>query len=242
MHSAKHTLHDLIGRESLSAFPRHRIHHIPHIPRHRKLIIQIAQRLRSAPLLADLEKLDPDLPCRSIELVEFPRRGNNGRFHVVGWHTVSDNDDVHRFAVLRALLLAHAEIGTQEAVETASCRGATAWTDGVEDTLDIVFGGDVFVFGRVALVQEINVNAIGVEARADGSDGGEGVGNFAPGSAGHAAGVVDEEFGVEGGEEGEFAVWVGGHVACDDGLVSGRGVSGWLVCRWRTAGGRWVAL
>lgn len=103
----------------------------------------------------------------------------------------------------------------------------------------------MFVFGRVALVQEIDVDAIGVEARADRGDSGEGVGDFAPGSAGHAARVVDEEFGVEGGEEGEFAVWVGGHVACDDGFVSGRGVSGWVVCRcrrrswWRTAGGRW---
>lgn len=246
MHGAKHALHDLVGREPLSALPRHRVDHIPHIACHSELIVQIAQRLRGASLLADLEELDPDLPRGGVELVEFPRRGDDGRFHVVGRHAVGDDDDVHRLAVFRALLLALAEVRAQEAVEAASGRGAAARADGVEDALDVVLGGDVFVFGGVGLVQEIDVDAVGVEARADWGDGGEGVGDFAPGAACHAAGVVYEKFGVKGGEEGEFAVRVGGHVAGDDGFVGGRSISGGQLCRSRrrrswlwTAGGGW---
>lgn len=248
MHGAKHTLHDLVGRETLSALPRHRVHHIPHIARHGQLVVQVAQRLRGAPLLADLEELDPDLPRGRVELVEFPRGGDDGRFHVISRHAVGDDDDVHRLAVFRAFLLALPEVGAQEAVEAASGRGAAARADGVKDALDVVLGGNVFVFGGVGLVQEIDVDAVGVEARADGGDGGEGVGDFAPGAAGHAAGVVYEELGVESGEEGEFAVRVGGHVTGDNGFVSGRGISGGQLCRSRrrrswlwTAGGGWCS-
>lgn len=219
MHRPKHTLQNLIRRQPLPAIPRHRIHHIAHIARFRQLIIQFPQCLRGAPLVTDLEELDADLPRGRVEFVQFLRRGNDGGLDVVGGHAVRDDDDVDGFAVFVPLLLAFAEVGAEEGVEAAAGRGAAAGADGVENLLDGLLGGDVFVLGRVALVEEVDVDAVGVVGGADAGDGGEGLGGFAPGASGHGAGIVNDEFGVEFGEEGELVVWVGGHVAGDDGAV-----------------------
>jgi len=72
----------------------------------------------------------------------------------------------------------------------------------VEDDLDVCGSGQVLVLDVVALVQQVNVDGVGVVGGADGRDSLESVARFAPGAAGHAV--------VEGGEEGEVGVFDGG--------------------------------
>ena len=79
----------------------------------------------------------------------------------------------------------------------------------------------------MALVEEVNVYAVRIVGCADAGDASEGVGGFTPGAARHGTGVVDYEFGVEFGEEGELIIWVGGHVARDDCIVLCWGVGWW---------------
>jgi len=67
------------------------------------------------------------------------------------------------------------------------------------------------VAGVGGRVEEENVDAVGVMGGADGGDGGEGRGGLGPGVVpGHGGGIVDEEDGVEGAEEGVGVVGCGG--------------------------------
>lgn len=52
------------------------------------------------------------------------------------------------------------------------------------------------------MVEEVDVDAVSVALRADGRDCFERLGSLAPGAAGHGAGIVDKEDGVEGLQEG----------------------------------------
>ena len=52
-------------------------------------------------------------------------------------------------------------------------------------------GGDVFEKRPVGGVEEVDVDAVTVIGGADRGDGADCVGDFAPGAAGHGAGVVD---------------------------------------------------
>lgn len=97
----------------------------------------------------------------------------------------------------------------------------------------------MFELDVVRLIEEVNVDAVAVEGGADRGDGGDGGGGFAPGLAGHGTRIVDEEFGVEGGEEGEGGVWVRIHVTGDYCVVVRRGVSGRCVAGRRSHGGWW---
>lgn len=72
------------------------------------------------------------------------------------------------------------------------------------------------------MVEEVEVDAVGVVLGTYWCDGSKGRAGFLPRAAGHATGVVDQEDGVEGGEEGI-------------GVVGGGG-DGWLVGRWGLRG------
>lgn len=187
MHRPEHALQDLIRRQPLATVPRDRIHHIPHIARLSELVVQLPQGLGGAPLVADLEELDPDLPGGGVQLVQFLRGRDDGGLDVVGGHAVGDDDDVDGLAVLGALLLAGAEVRAEDGIQAAAGRGAAAGADGAEDLLDALLGGDVLVLRRVGLVEEVDVDAVGVVGGADAGDGGEGLGGFAPEAAGHGA-------------------------------------------------------
>lgn len=239
MHRTKNTLQHPITRQPLTVLEGHRVDHIPHPAYLREPIVQLPQRGRRTGLRAHLEELNANLPSGRVHTVEFARGADDGRFDVIGRHAVGDDDDIDGFDLLRPFRLALAEIRAEEPIEPHARRGASAGADGVEDLLDGLLGGDVFEFDVVGLVEEVNVDAVAVEGGADRGDGGDGGGGFAPGLAGHGTGIVDEEFGVEGGEEGEGGVRVGGHVTGDYGVVVGRGVSGGCVTGGRRHGGWW---
>ena len=192
--------------------PGNRIHNIPHaIPQLGQAIVQLPQRLRRAPLLADLEKLNPHLPRGSVPLVELLRRIDHHALDVIAGDAVGDDDDIQRLDGLGAAFgFDVAEVGFQDGVQAGPRRGAAHGADGLENALDVGAGGDVLVFDVVPVVEEEDVDAVGVVGGADRGYGGQGLRGFAPGAAGHAAAVVDEEDGVEGGEEGVGVVDRGG--------------------------------
>lgn len=220
IHSTKHTLqHPLrIQSRPRAAHPRHRIHHIannlplpPHLPTVLpNIIIQLLQHHLRLRVLADLKELDTDLPRGRIPPLELARRGDDHGLDVVGGLPVGDDDDVEGLDVLFTLGLEFTEIRAQDRVQAAAGGGSLLGADAVEDGFDGGGGGDVAVLGPVGRVQEVDVDAVGVVGGADGRDGLEGVAGFAPAAAGHAAGIVDQEDGVEGGEEGEVRVFGGG--------------------------------
>ncbi len=51
------------------------------------------------------------------------------------------------------------------------------------------------------MVQEEDVNTVGVPRDNDGEELAESLGGFAPGSAGHGAGVINKENCIEGGQK-----------------------------------------
>lgn len=57
------------------------------------------------------------------------------------------------------------------------------------------------------VVQEVEVNPVRVVRDDGGEESGEGLCGFAPGAPGHGSGIVDEEDGVEGGQEGVGVFW-----------------------------------
>lgn len=69
--------------------------------------------------------------------------------------------------------------------------------------------------GLLRGVQEVDVDAVFVVLGADRGDGGDGVRGAGPAGADHGAAVVDQEDGVEGGEEGVGVFGLGG--GCDGG-------------------------
>lgn len=85
--------------------------------------------------------------------------------------------------------------------ETLTDRCHAPWCNPAKDLLNVVGGLDVGVsaafFGGVVVIQEVNVDAVGVVLGADRGNGCDGFFGFLPGSTGHAATVVDEEDGVE---------------------------------------------
>ena len=83
------------------------------------------------------------------------------------------------------------------------------------------------------MVQEVDVDAVGVVGGADGRDGAQGGRGFAPGPPGHGAAVVDQEDRVEGREEGVGVVGRVGDGAWDEGALGGGAVG------WRGRGGGW---
>ena len=66
----------------------------------------------------------------------------------------------------------------------------------------------------------MDVDTVGVVGRADWSDGCQGCGCLPPGTTGHGAGVVDQEDGIESGEERV------GIIGCG---ADGRRVGGWCI-------------
>ena len=123
-----------------------------------------------------------------------------------------------------------AEIGAQDGVEAASGGGSAGGAYGFENALDGFGAGNVLIGAVVAGVEEMDVDAVFVMGSADGGDGREGGGGFAPGAASHGTRVVDQEDSVEGGEEGVRIVsrWGDGCGWC--------GVAWWCIVRWRSEG------
>ncbi len=135
--------------------------------------------LRRAPLLPDLKELNPNLPSRHVRAIQLPRSADNNRLDVVARHAVGDDDDVQRLDGV-ALALDAGQVGLEDAVELGAGRGAAAGVDGVEDARDGGGRGDVAEGGRVRGVEEVEVDAVGVVRGADGRDGAQGGGGFAP--------------------------------------------------------------
>jgi hypothetical protein len=58
------------------------------------------------------------------------------------------------------------------------------------------------------VIEEVDVNAIGVVLGADWGNGGDGLFSLGPAGTAHAGAIIDEEDGVEVFEEGEAGVLV----------------------------------
>lgn len=58
------------------------------------------------------------------------------------------------------------------------------------------------------MIEEVDVNAVGVVLGADGSDGGDGFLGLGPAGTAHAGAVIDEEDNVEVFEKGEAGVLI----------------------------------
>ena len=115
------------------------------------------------------------------------------------------------------------DVRFQDSAEAGTSGCSTARADFVEDLLDLFGGSDIHVRVRVWGVEEMDVDAVTVVLGANWSDGFEGVPGFVPFGAGHGAGVVDEEDGVEGAEEGVRVVSAWSN-SCGGGGVGG----GWF--------------
>lgn len=152
--------------------------------------------------------MDPDLPGREVEFIALLRRGGDDALRIVGGDAVRDDDDVERFDGFDVVPtgFAFAEVGFQDFVEFVARGRAATWSYGVEDPLHLAWGRDVAVGGVVFGVEEVDVYAVFVVGGADGRDGCQRGAGLAPVAAGHGAGVVDYEDGVEVAEEGVGAV------------------------------------
>lgn len=132
---------------------------------------------------------------------------------VVGGAAVGDDDDVDGLHVLHVLGVARQalEVGLENVLQSRARGRRGAGPHALEELLDLVGALDVVVAPRClsrgrgprrAVVEEVEIDAVGVVVGADGRDGPERVAGLPPGSAGHAAAVVDDEDGVKGGQEG----------------------------------------
>lgn len=234
MHGSQHDLQQPVSGEDLSVItrPRDRVHDIADIVLTRQRVIQLAQIIRRIGFASDLEELDADLPRLGPPRIQLLGRLHDDGLDIVAGHAVRDHDDVHRlYAHFLAVGLAFGrllhlgEVWFEDVVEPCAGRGAAERTDRVEDALDADGGGDVGVAAGgilgVAMIEEIDVDAVGIVGGADGRDGTESCCGFAPASACHAAAVVDEEDGIELGEEGVGRITRRLHGTRDDCRVGG---------------------
>lgn len=198
----KHDLENSIASElaTLCASERHSINDIAQLVIARdlsQLVVKLHEVFPGHLVAADLEELHANLPRGRIELVEFLRRRNQRRLDIVRRLAVSHDDDVERLRGIRLRGIA-AHVRLQDPVETLARRCSAARTHRLEDLAHDRRVGDVVVEGRIWVVQEVEVDAVGVVRGADWRDGFDGVAGFAPAAAGHAARVVDQEHCIEG--------------------------------------------
>ena len=198
-HGAEHAFEHALGIQARAggANPRNGIDHITHAAPGAQGVVHVLQHALGSLVLADLEELDPDLPGRGVEAVEFLCGRDNGGVHVVGGLAVGDDDDIERLHGVFALFFQIGEIRAQDLVQAGSRRGPAAGLHAGEDGFHQRGGGDVFVFAVLG-VQEVDVDPVGVVLGAHGRDPLQRFGGFAPARPDHGAGVVDQEDGVEG--------------------------------------------
>jgi len=213
-HSPKHNLQNPRAAQSAPALPqkRHRVDNIPHITvisNISQIVVQLLQVLGRLGIAPDLEELHPDLPRRRLEAVELLRGLDQRAFEVVRGYAVGDADDVD-WLCGAGLRLVVGEVAGEDVVERAADRGRAAGAHGLEDFAHRAGAGDVAVGRGWGVVEEVDVDSVGVVGGADRGDGHEGVGGLAPEAAGHGAGVVDYEDRVEGVEECVGVVGDGG--------------------------------
>ena len=225
MHSPQHNLQDPLRIQphnpTIRSPPGHRVNDIPLAPQILQSVVEIIKSLGSLRVVPDLKELNPQLPGGGFELIKLLGDVEDDGFGIIVRLAVRQDDDVQRLDILdpiRSHSLSAADIRFQDGVEAGARRGAAAGLDAVEDLFDFAGRGDVEVVRGIRGVEEVDVDAVAVVLGADWGDGHEGVAGFAPFGAGHGAGVVDEEDGVEGGEEGVGVVGCGSDV-CWSGRV-----------------------
>lgn len=206
IHRPKHDLQDPLATQpcALTSHKRHRIHNVSQliVARNlRQLIVQLLQVPLRSLVPTDLEELHAHLPRRSVDLIELLRRRDERALNVVGGFAVGDADDVDRFRGV-GIGLDAAEVGFENLVEALASGRAAAGSDGLEDLAHDGGLRDVVVEGGVWVVEEEDVDAVGVVRGADWCDGFECFGGLVPATSDHGAAVVDEEDRVETAEKG----------------------------------------
>ena len=202
----------------------------------RQGIVQLLQVFGCIWFTSDLEELDTDLPWLCAPCVKLLGGLNDDRFDIVAGNTVGDDNDVQWLdrdflAVGLALdrFLDLGEVRLEDMVKTGPGRSAPERSDRVEDALDADGSGDVCVAAgwirRVAMVEEVDVDSVGITRGAGLGDCLERRGGFPPASAGHAATVVDEKDGVKLGKKGIWRIVGGLHRTGKHGRVRG-----WRIC------------
>ena len=126
--------------------------------------------LGSLRISPNLEELYAKLPRRCLQLIEFLRGLNERAFEIVRRHTVRDADDVDRFGGLGSRLVFSQVLG-EDVVERPSGGRGAAGAHGLEDLAHGAGVCDVAMEGRTRVVEEVDVDSVGVVGCADGGDG-----------------------------------------------------------------------
>lgn len=215
--TAQTHLQQTLSRQLLAllAGPRHGVDHVADIVGSGECVVEFSQVLGGLGLPADLEELDADLPRLGVVRVEFLGGADDHALDVVAGHAVGDDNDVQGLDG-RGLALGLCgygcgnlgEVRAQDVCQTRAGRGTPERSHRLEEVLHRCRGGDVGVAAvggvRVAVVEEVDVNAVRVVGCTDRGDGCECCRCFSPASSRHAAAVIDEEDGIELAEK---CVW-----------------------------------
>jgi hypothetical protein len=126
--------------------------------------------LGSLRITPDLEKLHTNLPRRCLKLIEFLRSLYQRALEIVRRHAVRDADDVDRFGRLGSRLVFR-QVLREYVVESTADGSCAAGAHGLEDLAHGAGARDVTMKGRTRVVEEVDVDSVGVVGCADGGDG-----------------------------------------------------------------------
>lgn len=205
VHRAEHDLENTVACQMSPGLTceRDSVDNIPHITIARnfsELVIQLLQGRFSLLIATDLEKLDADLPGGCVELVQLLGGLDQRTLNVVAWFAIRDADDVHGLGCLGRIGVL-AQIWSQDLVQTLAGWSTATRSHRIEDLSHSASSSDIVMERRVAMVEEVDVDAVSVVRRADWSDGLKCFASLAPKTACHGSAVVDEEDSVEGVEK-----------------------------------------
>jgi len=164
-----------------------------------KAIIKLHEMLPRTRFLANLEKLDAKLVWFCILMVELPGGVDDGSFKIIGWHTISDDDDVHGLDTI----VEHEslEIGLENLVQALTGRCCTPGTHCLKDLDDGTRRCDVLVNARIGVVEEVDVDSVCITLGADRCNHFKSLASLLPRAAGHGSRIIDEKDCIEASKE-----------------------------------------
>lgn len=126
--------------------------------------------LGSIRIAPNLEELHANLPRRRLKLIEFLRDLNQRALEIVRRHAVRDADDIDRLGSTGPRLVVR-QVPGEDVVERAADGSCAAGAHGLEDFAHGAGACDVAVEGRLRVVEEVDVDSVGVVGGADWGDG-----------------------------------------------------------------------
>ena len=126
--------------------------------------------LGSLRITPNLEELHANLPRRRLEFIEFLRDLNQRALEIVRRHAVRDADDVDRLGGTGPRLIV-CQVPGEDVVERAADGSRASGAHGLKDFAHSAGACDVAVEGCLRVVEEVDVDSVGVVGCADGGDG-----------------------------------------------------------------------